>query len=389
MASRKKPRSRKTQGTDPTWKRERVQSWAQFQRRIEKFLNGDYLFRGVTSVRYPLVPSVGRQRDDGYRYSNAGEMALLDQFKREALPFLGVRPENKWEWLALAQHHGVPTRLLDWSESPAVSLFFAVWGNNDDDAGLYIIKRPSEVKELGSDPFEATDVHFFYPGYVTPRLVSQRGVFTVHPRPEEVYNSTDMQQIIIGQECKADFRRKLDSSGTHHAAIYADLDGLSRRLVALQGYRATRMPLSVLASPTGAALGRVKVSRKARSKSEPPTSKINPRDPQKGQWGGEPSRNGWTVTATVTKMETYWFRTVLTVSAKPGSKKVLSGTVTFHLHDSFAKPVREVAVKEGKATLKVWTYGAFTVGVVINKDDTMLELDLAELKSAPKLFRER
>ena len=117
------------------WKRVRVTRWADFQTEIEKFLDGDHLFRGVTSVRFPLIPSVGRRRE-GYGYSPGLEMGLFDQFKREALPLLPNRPHNDWEWLALAQHHGVPTRLLDWSESPSVSLFFAVWGNDDDDAGL-------------------------------------------------------------------------------------------------------------------------------------------------------------------------------------------------------------------------------------------------------------
>ena len=117
------------------WHRLRVRSWNEFQSHIANYLDGNFLFRGVTSVRFPLVTSVGRQRE-GYEYSLAREQAIFDQFKREALPFLPIRPANNWEWLALAQHHGVPTRLLDWSESPSVSLFFAVWGNDEEDAGL-------------------------------------------------------------------------------------------------------------------------------------------------------------------------------------------------------------------------------------------------------------
>jgi hypothetical protein len=372
------------------WERKRVRTWAEFQQHIEQYLDGNYLFRGVTSVRHTLVPSVGRQRD-GYSYSAAIEKELFNQFKREALPFLAMRPENDWEWLALAQHYGVPTRLLDWSESPSVSLFFAVWGNDDEDAGLYIIRRPAEVKALKHHPFDVTDVLFFYPGYVTPRLVSQRGLFTLHHDPEKPYSSKDMQQIVIGKECKADFRRKLDSSGTHHAAIFADLDGLSRRLVALQGYRMTRLPLTSVMAPTGSAVDRAKTlaSHKVPTASDALPRKINPRDPQKGQWGGLSTRNGWTVTAKVTDIDEDWYHIVLAVSAAPHSRKSLTGTVTFHLHDSFAKPVRKETAKRGKATLEVSTYGAFTVGVLVGVDDTMLEIDLAELESAPKPFRTR
>ena len=100
-----------------------------------------------------------------------------------------------------------------------------------------------------------------------------------------------------------------------------------------------------------------------------PVRKINPRDPQKGQWGGQSSRNGWAVTAKVTAIEEDWFRITLAVSAIPRSSKSLSGFVTFHLHDSFARPVRRVKVVRGKATLEVTTYGAFTVGAAMAQDN--------------------
>jgi hypothetical protein len=226
---------------------------------------------------------------------------------------------------------------------------------------------------------------------VTPRLVSQRGLFTVHPNPEQPYSSEEMHQIVIGKECKADFRRKLDSSGTHHASIFADLDGLSRRLVAVQGYRVAGTPLVAAMAPTTAAVERAKtlIAHKVATGTEPPVRKINPRDPQKGQWGGQSSRNGWAVTAKVRAIEEDWFHIALAVAAIPRSRKTLSGFVTFHLHDSFAKPVRRVKVVLGKATLEVTTYGAFTVGALIEHDDTMLEIDLAEVQSAPESFRSR
>jgi hypothetical protein len=395
MALRKRAISTKKapQKDSAPWERRPVANWSEFQRHIEKYLDGNYLFRGVTSVRFPLVTSVGRRRE-GYGYSKGVEQALFDQFKREALPFLPTRPTNDWEWLALAQHHGVPTRLLDWSESPAVSLFFAVWGNNEDDAGLYIIRRPDQVKvDLEKvHPFKIKEVVFFYPGYVTPRLVSQRGLFTVHPNPEEPYTSKDMQQIVIGHEAKADFRRKLDSSGTHHAAILADLDGLSRRLVAVQGYRATvLLPPKVMSSPAGASVERAKsiAASKALAKVTAPNPKINPRDPQKGQWGEKSTRDGWTVAAQLIDTDTDWYKVEITVAASRGQRKKLTGNVTFHLHDSFAEPVRKLPARGGKAVLRFWTYGAFTVGVLIESDGTMLEIDLSEIPAAPTTFRDR
>lgn len=370
------------------WPRQRVTTWGEFQHAIEPYLDGNWLFRGVTSVRHVLVPSVGRTRD-GNGYSLDLERALFRQFKREALPLLPARPQTDWEWLALAQHHGVPTRLLDWSESPSVSLFFAAWGNDDEDAGMYIVPRPDEVPEDG-DPFLIESVSFFYPGYVTPRLVSQRGLFTVHPKPQEPYLAKEMRQIVIGKESKPDLRRKLDASGVHHAMIMADLDGLSRRLVAAHAYR--RLPSTSIEPIRDASEPAKRSISGSISAIAPerrvPRGKINPRDPQKGQWGGKHTTNGWTVTATVKQIDTDWYSIILTVSSQDTSKR-LEGFVTFHLHDTFVEPVRQIEANNGEAVLELKAYGAFTVGVVIEKDGTTLELDLADLAEAPDRFREQ
>ena len=379
--------TKRSSPSNPTarWKRVRIETWGDFQRTIEPYLNGDWLFRGVASVRHSLVPSVGRTRE-GVPYSAAMETRIFHQFRREALPYLAIRPTTDWEWLALAQHHGVPTRLLDWTESPSISLFFAVWGNDDDDAGIYIIRRPAEVDPIVEDPFGVKDVCFFYPGYVTARLASQRGLFTVHPQPATHYASSDMQQIVIGKECKADFRRKLDASGVHHAVVFADLDGLSRRLVALQGYRNQSGGAATPVAMPSAPVVRGGLVPFPANPTGGRRRRVNPRDPQKGQWGEASERGDWKATAIVKELEKDWYSIVLSVgAARPGRR--LTKSVTFHLHDSFAAPVRRVAARNGKATLRVEAYGAFTVGMVVEADKTLLELDLAELESAPPAFR--
>jgi hypothetical protein len=358
--------------TEGPWRRENVDSWLELQRKLEQFLTGTWLFRGVTSVRHSLIASVGR-RHGQYIYSSAVELDLFEQFKREALPFMQSRPANDWEWLALAQHQGLPTRLLDWSESPFVSLFFAVWGNDEDDAGLYIVPRPKKRGQLELSPLEQNSIAYYYPGYVTARLVSQRGVFTVHPNPTEVYIPDGIIQFVIDRSLKLDFRQKLDAVGVHHAAIFADLGGLSQRLSAIKSFAAQASPETVENPAPKASSGR----------------KPNPLDPQKGQWGGKPESNGWKLSAIVHEITPNWYSITLAVDPNVSSAKVLTDSVFFYLHDSFKEPVVEILPVGNKAMLETSAYGAFTVGCLVRQDGTQLELDLAELESAPKRFREQ
>jgi hypothetical protein len=355
--------------------RARAENWADFQTIIEPHLDGNWLFRGVSSVRHLLIPSVGRIIA-GDAVSKRLERDLLDQFRREAIPYLrfALDPQDEWGWLALAQHHGVPTRLLDWSESPFVSLFFAAWGNDGDDAGVYLVERPKQVTQFTTSPFEASENAFFYPRHVTPRITAQSGVFTVQMDPRQPYSGSIVKQIVISAAAKPDFRRKLDAIGMHHAAMLADLDGLSQRLRALQSFRAFA-PSPALA----------RVDEPTRVQRRRPVAG----DPQRYQWGEEPRRGGWELVAKVTEdaEEKEWFRIRLGVCSIGGKK--LNKTVIFHLHDSFVKPRREVKPRDGVAELKVWAYGAFTVGAEVTQDGTQLELDLAKLDDAPDLFRER
>lgn len=113
----------------------------------------------------------------------------------------------------------------------------------------------------------------------------------------------------------------------------------------------------------------------------------NPDDPNKGAFGGRNAIGGVSLTAEVSETEEKdWYSVHLVVKASRGTR--LGKQVTFHLHPTFPQSPVKVPVAGGEAVWEGYAYGAFTVGVETERG-TRLELDLAELPSAPQRFRER
>ena len=108
-----------------------IESVADLLEKVADFYAGDptVLFRGQSNADWPLTPKLGRttfRKRFGVSLPDV-ETKLLAEFERQAVPHLSTRSiQNSWDRLALAQHHGLPTRLLDWSTSPLVALWFAV-----------------------------------------------------------------------------------------------------------------------------------------------------------------------------------------------------------------------------------------------------------------------
>lgn len=115
--------------------------------------------------------------------------------------------------------------------------------------------------------------------------------------------------------------------------------------------------------------------------------RIDPEDPNKGQFGGRASTIYGTLSATVTEAKPGWYDVHLRV-AIPDSAPSAVDEVLFYLHPTFrVSESLYVPIEHGEAVLDLVAYGAFTVGVELRPVGERLELDLAELTDAPMAFR--
>lgn len=206
----------------------------------------ELLFRGQKEDK-PLLPKLGRLRLHG-EIENI-EQLMLEEFKRGVIPLSEFKPEDDWDLLALAQHHGLPTRLLDWTYSSLIALWFAVCdAPQKNEAGDYenavVWVLNADVEDFRTDtqrlgPLSNKITKIYRPKVVSRRISAQAGAFTVHKINEggkiiqferNKRYGKKLTKIIIPSSQFNPLRKNLNLLGINNSTVFPDLDGFCKHL---------------------------------------------------------------------------------------------------------------------------------------------------------------
>ncbi len=249
----------------------RISSWNQLQEELfaDSWSEGlgrfrsRNAFRGLSDADYPLLTTLIRMGGDFVEV----ERHLLRNFKKYAHRNI-VQRDSLWHWLSVAQHFGLPTRLLDWTYSPLVAMHFAtaniekldtdgvIWAVNyvqahqllpaalgnrlaQEGANVFTVEMLDQsvtsldfLDDLARDDF----LLFFEPPSMEDRIVNQFAFFSIMSDPRRGVDAwlekhpEVWRRIIIPAELKWEVRDKLDQSNITERVLFPGLDGLSKWL---------------------------------------------------------------------------------------------------------------------------------------------------------------
>ena len=206
----------------------------------------DLWFRGQTTAEWSLTPSYHRIKNP---YKGM-ELDYFEQFRQIASSTPKTFQLDKWGWLTLAQHHMLPTRLLDWTTQPLIALYFACQHPSDPefdkkDTNGIPQRTITPIGTTGKPPLldaADTNLDIYHPAtavlgaqlppiavrapFLFERIIFQSGSFTIHPYPN-LHNDplgSCVTKALIPDSAKKAILKELATLGISEFTIYRDLD---------------------------------------------------------------------------------------------------------------------------------------------------------------------
>jgi len=204
------------------------------------------IYRGQASAAWRLLPTLFRQEVAKTEFRSWAELegALLVRLKQRARGELGHEPMTELEWMAIAEHYGLPTRFSAWTENGLAALYFATDPRNDEDGAVWRI-LPGDANLTISQDYEQVpeQPRIYLPQKTTPAMLNQKTCFLSHPLPaedaapesfEEHYelgnDRLHLAKLVVPAAEKGFIRRRLATMGFDSRTLFPGMAGLCEQI---------------------------------------------------------------------------------------------------------------------------------------------------------------